>query len=439
MNTIGIIAEYNPFHNGHKYQIETIKKVTGAEHIVIVMSGNFVQRGAPAFTDKYLRTQMALSCGADFVFELPVSFSCASAEYFATAGVSLLSALGFVDGLCFGAECGNLSLLQSIAEKLADPSETMEKNLHTFVAAGLSYPKAREQALRLSYPEVLKNSSFSISEAQNEPEQIHENIANLFSEPNNILAIEYLKALTALHSPLKPLLLKRTDSGYHKTALSDDTVFASSSAIRSLFYTTQKKEALQQTIKYLPEPVHTLFTQHPYRYPVCMDDFSDLLYYRLLNLTSEDLSVFDMNEELYHRIQNSFRNYDSFSGFIKTLKTKQYTYSRISRVLLHLLLDLTPPVSMQVPYARLLGFKKEKSHLLRRIKEIPVITKPADGLKKLSKNNDAYALYEKDISAANLYNRIQYKLQNHRTDDETNIIIKGNHPKNEYLVGPVMI
>ncbi|MBR1743154.1 MAG: nucleotidyltransferase family protein, partial [Lachnospiraceae bacterium] len=104
MKTIGIIAEYNPFHNGHRYQIEEVKKRTGAENIVIAMSGDFVQRGTPAFTDKYLRAQMALLNGADFVFEIPVTFACASAEYFALAGVSLLSSLGFVDGICFGAE-----------------------------------------------------------------------------------------------------------------------------------------------------------------------------------------------------------------------------------------------------------------------------------------------------------------------------------------------
>lgn len=396
MNAIGIIAEYNPFHNGHRYQIEKAKKLTGAEHVVIVMSGDFVQRGAPAFTDKYLRTEMALSCGADFVFELPATFSCASAEYFASAGISLLSSLGFVDGLCFGAECGELSLLKKIADVLADSPAELEQKIHAFVSEGMSYPKAREQALKLACPDLYGTSC-----------QTTHTFSEIFSSPNNILAIEYLKALAKEHSTLEPLCIRRTDAGYHETGFPKDSSFASASALRALFPDRQESSLPASAADYLPEPVWKLLEKKPARYPVLEDDFSTLLYYRLLHLSEDDFSILDMNRALYHRIQTLLNQYESVSAFTELLKTKQFTYSRISRLLFHLLLDIRTPASSCVPYARLLGFRKEKSHLLRQVKKIPVITKPADGLKMLSADCDAEKLYERDLFAASLYRQVQ--------------------------------
>ena len=415
MKTIGIIAEYNPFHNGHKYQIEMIKKQTLAENIVIVMSGDFVQRGTPAFTDKYLRTQMALSCGADFVFELPVCFSCASAEYFAGAAISLLTSLGFVDGLCFGAECEDISILKKTAEILSTPSEEFEKKVHTLVSQGSSYPKAREQALRQSCPELFHDSS------------------SFFSSPNNILAIEYLKALSLNDSPLEPVLVKRAGSGYHETELKEDTFFASASAIRSHFYSEKYADALASVSNYVPEPVRKILEENPHRCPVHADDFSALLYYRLLKLAGEDLDILDMSEDIYHRIQKTRKHYENISSFTEELKTKQYTYSRISRILFHLLLDIKSPLPARVPYARLLGFRREKSSLLRRIKKIPLITKPADGFKQLSADKTACALYEKDIFAANLYRQIQIQKQHGTTRDNIPF------PKTECQESPVQV
>lgn len=454
MKTIGIIAEYNPFHNGHRYQIEQIKKQTLAENIVIVMSGDFVQRGTPAFTDKYLRTQMALSCGADFVFELPVSFSCASAEYFAGGAISLLTSLGFVDGLCFGAECEDLSILKKAADILGTPSKDFESAIHSLVSQGISYPKAREQALRQSCPELFYGSSsheISFQDSANKisfqnfarrtsfqnsaskasvqnfsdsgipeeiPDGMMEKTTGFFSSPNNILAIEYLKALSLNSSHLEPVLIKRAGAGYHETELKKDTSYASASAIRSLFYSKKYADALDSVSDYIPEPVRKILEENPYRCPVHADDFSALLYYRLLKLTGNDLDVLDMNEDIYHRMKNLRNQFESVSTFTEELKTKQYTYSRISRILFHLLLDIKSPLPVRVPYARLLGFRREKSSLLRRIRRIPLITKPADGFKQLSADRDACALYEKDVFAASLYRQIQIQKQpgtNHKS------------------------
>lgn len=439
MDTIGIIAEYNPFHNGHLYQIRQIKALTGAKNIVAVMSGDFVQRGTPAWTDKYLRTQMALSQGVDLVFELPVTFATSSAETFARAGISLLSSLGFVDGVCFGGECDNLLLLQEIASFLANPPASFEITIHHLTANGVSYPAARQQALKNFFPEAF------------------EKYPELFSKPNNILALEYLKAIQQLKSPLTPFLIQRKGTGYHSDSLTGS--FASATAIRKAGFLDKQEYSFLNTIAPLvPEYVQKLLKEQANRYPITENDFSDLLYYRLLHLTQKDSSILDMTEEILHRIQKKLPAFVSYSDFIPEIKTKQYTYSRISRVLLHCLLDITTDhlSTSYPPYARLLGLRREKSVLLRHKTGIPVITKPADGLAQIHRFYNSIAeethtsfimlskaipsfythnvtdcihyacgLYQKDIFAANLYRQVQ------------NTHLHSNHP-NEYYCQPII-
>lgn len=462
MNTIGIIAEYNPFHNGHHYQIETIKAQTGAKHVVVVMSGDFVQRGTPAWTDKYLRAQMTLSCGADMVFELPVSFATASAEAFARAGVSILTSLCFVDGICFGSECDNLPLLQEIAEFLAVPSNSFEESIRLLTAKGISYPAARAQAL---------------SEYFNDPCQ---NNPTLFSAPNNILAIEYLKAIRQSDSHLIPFLIPRKDSGYHSENIG--TAFASATAIRKASFSSiehikllsnskdtnshfdtikppNPKEVFLRTIaSAVPKEVLHILEENDNRYPITENDFSTLLYYRLIKASPDDTNILDMTEEILYRIQKRLPAFTSFSDFTEKIKTKQYTYSRISRVLLHCLLDITDlknssisnefSIEVQhnknvsptdkfslpyVPYARLLGFRREASILLRNETAIPIITKPADGLAQMKEfyteenyMNHACTLYNRDIFSSNLYQQVQ----------NTTL---GCKRKNEYYNQPIIL
>jgi len=447
MDTIGIIAEYNPFHNGHQYQIEQIKKQTGAKNIVIAMSGDFVQRGAPAWTDKYLRTEMALSGGADFVFELPVSVSTASAEHFAYYGVSLLTSLGFVDGICFGSECGNLPLLQKIARFLSFPPGPFEHRIASLTAKGISYPAARQQTLADFFPaECRKNPS-------------------LLSSPNNILAIEYLKAITVQNSPLIPFCIPRKEKGYHDCSL--EGRFCSASAIRYVGRKISEKQVLpykqsqmcnslpakipaeyscflQDIQAFVPQSTIQLLEKSPNRYPVTENDFSDLLYYRLSHLTEDDRDILDMAPEIFCRIQNKLSSFVNYSDFILQVKTKQYTHSRISRVLLHCLLHIYQDTFFYtlpyLPYARMLGFSGSKSALLRTKPKIPVIVKPADGIRKIkafyqnmppigkkpvcpAQNSTANAnscssaqnafikpacqMYANDIAASNLYRQVQ--------------------------------
>lgn len=443
MNTIGIIAEYNPFHKGHAYQIAEIKRQTGVQNIVVVMSGDFVQRGMPAWTDKYLRTQMALSQGVDFVFELPVVYATASAESFALGGVSLLSSLGFVDGICFGSECGDLALLQKIADFLCCPPADFDNLIKMYLTDGLSYPSAREKALTKLLEKEIENAS------------------SLLSSPNNILAIEYLKAIKQCNSPLMPFTIVRKGNAYHDNNLSG--FFPSASAIRNTFFKAFEKNnrlhtlfsaihnnnqqdsqyllALSSLKEALPDTVFQILTKNTATLPMHSNFFSDLMYYRLMHLTQNDLDILDMTPELYHRIANERKNFTNYLSFIDRIKTKQYTYSRVSRVLLHLLLDIYgKDLFFPVPYARLLGFNKEKSALLRNIENIPIITKPADGpdiIEAFIKNSSTdtpfgnvsseqcKALYHKDITCADLYSHLQNNL---RTDKNTRILELQQNP-----------
>ena len=432
MKTIGIIAEYNPFHRGHAYQIETVRKMTGADYIVVVMSGNFVQRGAPAWTDKYLRTQMALEGGADIIFELPTVYATASAEYFSLGAVSLLHQLGFVDALCFGCECADLSLLSQIADFLSAPDDGYQKELTAYLRTGLSYPAAREKALSERFPKLLQR------------------YPSLLSAPNTILGIEYLKALRKLNSQIKPIPILRTDGGYHETK--DCYGFLSASGIRKTFADAITNEAvahedtssarkssdnfaqkntatkgeisenfiqnpLSAIEKYVPKCVQQILNKNTSHFPIMEDDFSTMIYYRLRTATqAELLSISDMTPDLYHRIRTELPNFCNVNDFIARIKTKTFTYSRISRVLFHVLLDIKTEYMCTTPlYANLLGFRKPASGLLRSLTEIPIITKAADADRLLMASwqeepADKLALAQKhwntDLLADDLYRQI---------------------------------
>lgn len=381
MKTVGIVAEYNPFHLGHEYQLREIRRQTGAEHIVIVMSGDFVQRGTPAWTDKFLRTQMALNGGADMVFELPVHFATASAENFAYAAVSLFQQLGFIDGICFGSECDDLNILSDIAHYLLDKEEEIHQKIGQLLSCGHSYPAARAELLAQAFPALLDAHP------------------KLLSGSNNILAIEYLKALYRLKSPITPMSIRRKGSAYNDTA--NEQEYPSALAIRSYYARTGVLPA-----NGIPEQIRQLLEQNPARYPLAMDDLSDMLYYKLRSMDDSALSTMDMTPELWLRIQKSLPCFQNVSQFIGQVKSRQYTQTRIQRVFLHLLLNLRP-AGNTAAYARLLGFRCSHSSLLRRDMAIPVITKVADAVSAPS-SADAAVQLSADIYAHDLY---RYLLQ----------------------------
>lgn len=399
MKVTGLITEYNPFHNGHLYHMQKAQELTGADAVVAVMSGNYVQRGAPAVMPKHLRAKMALEAGVSAVFELPLCCALGSAEYFAEGAVSLLEHLGCVDAICFGSECGDLTPLQDIAEVLAEEPEAYRLLLKKELKNGASFPQARQTALS-SY---LKN----------------EKAVQLMAHPNNILGIEYLKALYKRNSPIKAYTISRIASGYHDQALSEN--YSSATAIRTLLTQTENRDIPSMLAGQVPPAAFRILTENwERRGPVCADDFSLIFKYKLLEETSASLIRYaDITEDLANRILKYSDRFVSFSQFCNLLNTKEMTYARISRCLFHILLNITGDDMAAYKkedfcsYARLLGFRKDRESLLSLIKEkspVPLVTKLADAAGLSSTGTD---MLEHDIFAAGLYESViteKYKL-----------------------------
>ena len=379
MKTVGIIAEYNPFHTGHKYQLDQIRQKLHADYIVIAMSGDFVQRGTPALFPKHVRTRMALSCGADLVVELPVSVSTASAEGFAKGAVHLLSGLGVTDVLCFGSESTDTQLLMELARILLREPEPYRQLLTKNLKDGLSFPAARSNALTLY---------------THNPQ-----LATLLSKPNTILGIEYCKAILSLKSSIHPYALQREGSGYHDTDLSD--TFPSASGIRTRIF----KEPLACFQDLSPSPSFSIFKKAIEEGLYLKESDLDPLYrYRLLLETPDSLQQYlDMNEDLARRICTCAWEYSTFTEFAAKVKTKNMTQARIQRALLHALLQIRHTPS-DFHYARILGFRKASSSLLSQIKKrgsMPLLSKAADAALLLppTENN----LFQETVFASNLY------------------------------------
>lgn len=380
MKVAGIITEYNPFHNGHKYQLSEVRRITSADYIVIAMSGNFVQRGTPAIMDKYARTQMALNQGADLVLELPSMWATASAEYFAKGGVSLLNSTGVVNKLCFGAECTELSVLQEYCRLIIKEDDPFKEKLNLFLKKGLSYPMARMKAHGIS-------------------------ISHDFSSPNNILAIEYLKALQGLD--IEPVLIPRLGDGYNDSSV--NSILASATAIRNLLHNNDADQVQELTPCY--DAIKDYYDSHGF---VCENYVSEMLYYKLLSEKEKGYTQYaDCNASLSAKIVNMLPKYCSFEQFCNLLKSKDITHSRIRRVLCHILLGITSKdmtsssADNKIPYIRILGFRKEASSLLNSIKKeaaAPIITKVADASSHL--DSKSQLILDKDIFASNLYNAL---------------------------------
>jgi predicted nucleotidyltransferase len=366
MNTVGIIAEYNPFHNGHKYHLEQSKKITGADYVVVVMSGNYVQRGEPAIVDKWTRTKMALQNGADIVIELPSIYASSSAEGFAHAAISLLNATGIVSSVCFGSETADISFMKELADILVNEPEPYKTLLKSELSKGLVFPKARANALKA----YTKNES------------------SFIESPNNILAIEYIKALNRLKSAIVPYTIQREAAQYHSTSIDSD--ISSATAIRL----NLKNNTINAIDHVIPkESIDTfLDTLNKGIGPIYFDDYSQLLHYKLRTQSVEQLSdILDITEGIENRILNASYSHFMISDIVNFVKTKRYTYTKIQRALLHILLDFKKAdiqaYSNTLPYLRVLGFRKSSEALLSNLCKkaiIPVITNTKKVNKTLS-------------------------------------------------------
>ena len=415
MKVTGIIAEYNPFHKGHKYQIDYCKKKLNSDYVIVAMSGDYVQRGTPALLPKHVRAEMALRCGADLVLEMPVSVSTASAEAFAMGGVSMLDGLHIVDSLCFGSEYGKVSALMELAEILVEEPEEYRQLLKEFLSNGLSFPSARCQALT----EYFRNPhNFTGDDFDGVLTPLLNQIVQILNSPNNILGIEYCKALLRLKSNIKPVTLKRQGMGYHETlaetdgsdrfSCTDGNTFASASAIRELLKAPLTPETISRIASQVPDEISLLLASSLQRNEFLTEDALDpLLSYCILKENADSFcSYLDVSRDLAERIMNRSNELNGFLQAASFLKTKELTQSRIQRALLHIILGIRE-VPATVPYARVLGFRRESSTLLKEIKDsssIPLITKLADANSLLDESGRSF-LYE-TVFSSNLYEKL---------------------------------
>ncbi len=390
MKTIAVIAEFNPFHNGHAFLLAEARRQARADAVIVIMSGDYVQRGEPAILDKFTRAEMALLCGADLVLELPAACAAAGAGRFAMGAVRILDALGCVDELWFGSECGRILPFQETAEILFEEPAAYTAALQACLSRGLTYPAARETALRQVTGRGLQDP-------------------DILSGPNNALGLEYCIALSRLGSRIRPKTLSRMGNGYHDPSLSSG--MASATAIREHLLRARacadtgtdisaSRESLSETMPPVCIPVMRRALQDCI--PLCADDFSEMLHYQLLKETEGSLTEhLDLPADLAARILSLLPRYRGWTQFAALLKTRNFTRTQIDRALLHVLLGIRPADTeraLRQSFTRMLGFRRETAPLLTQIKKAGSLTL-ASGAADLADTAD-YAL---DLFASNLY------------------------------------
>lgn len=388
MSILGIVSEYNPFHNGHKYHMEQSKELCGSDNVVCVMSGNFIQRGEPAIVDKWARTEMALAYGADLVIELPAVYSVSSAEFFAFGAVKILDSIGITDFICFGSEAGSIDELQLIADILSTEPDKYKASLKDFLDIGLSFPAAREKAL---------------SKYLEETGKITDNLGELIKSSNNILAIEYIKAIKKLGSKIKPQTIKRIANAYNSDRL--EGAISSATAIRRHIWSYEKinKTCTSDTsqapgLQVLTASLASALPAYSFdilqrefsagRGPVFSADFENTILSALRRMSIEEISRLPyIAEGLENRIRSAADNCGSLDMLIESISTKRYTKTRIQRCLFNILTGLKNEEFTKFnqfggpQYIRILGFNSKGRRLLAEINRqasLPVIVKTAD-------------------------------------------------------------
>ena len=387
MNVLGIIAEYNPFHNGHLYHLHTSKELSNADYCICIISGNFSQRGNPCIVNKWSKAQMALCSGVDLVLELPTIYSISSAENFASGSIKILNNLQIVTHISFGSELGDLSLLDEFANILYhEPKEYVTLLSHE-LSKGISYAKARENALLMYLNDIRK-------------------YANILSNPNNILAIEYLKALKQQKSSIIPITIQRTSVGHNSIIPSGN--IASSTNIRELF-------KQQKNIKnYIPYETYEIL-QNAMKYGKVVGDLSvfekEILYTFRKMSTEEIANLPDVSEGLENAIKKAADSSVSLDEFITKMKSKRYTFTRLQRIMLYAILDITKKDMadskvIKQPYIRVLGMNQKGKELISLIKyanpKLPIITSVKD-FTNVNKNKILANMLDTDILSTNLY------------------------------------
>lgn len=385
---LGIIAEYNPFHNGHLYHLEQAKKLTGSSYTVAVISGNFTQRGSTALIDKWSRAEIALNCGVDLVLELPTLYATSSAENFADGAVKILNSLKVVDYLAFGAETSDMDLLEPIADVLYKEPKAYKMLLANELKKGVSFPKAHENALMLYLGDIRK-------------------YLNVLSSPNNILGLEYMKSLKKYNSIIKPVAITRFEAGYNDISYSGN--IASATAIRNII----KNGNFKVLRKLVPAPSYGILMDNIKQGHIIPDlsVFERQIIYNLRKMSlSEIAELPDVSEGLENSIKKVANSCNTVNEFLNLIKSKRYTSTRLQRILIYSLLGITKKdiaLSKKVnPYIRVLGFNKRGKFLISEIAKANPKLDIITSVKRFidtSSNKNLKSVLEKDIWATNVY------------------------------------
>ena len=387
-NVLGIIAEYNPFHNGHLYHLIESKKITNSDFSIAVMSGNFTQRGDISIVDKWSKAQMAIENGIDLVIELPTVYAISSAENFASGAIKILDSLGIVDFVAFGSECSDISILQQVTDVLANEPPEYKTLLSHELDKGVSFPKARERALMMYLNDVRR-------------------FANVLSSSNNILGIEYLKALKRQKSIIQPITIKREGNNYNDNTIPTDSQFASATSLRKLC-ATHHSDILQS---FMPEASYNILNNAMENGNIVKDISEREIIYVLRKMSIEEIANLpDVSEGLEFAIKSAVNQCNTVSELLSIINTKRYTQTRLQRIFLYAILGITKK-DMQLskvtkPYVRILGFNDKGRELISEISKINKKLTMISSVKKFmdsNPNKNLKQLLEKDIWATNVY------------------------------------
>ncbi|MBT2678457.1 nucleotidyltransferase [Bacillus sp. ISL-35] len=360
MKAVGVVVEYNPFHNGHLFHLQQAKEQSGSDIAIAAMSGNFLQRGEPALVSKWTRTKMALDAGVDIVFELPYRFATQHAEVFAEGAVSILSGAG-CETLCFGSESGDLNAFIQTISFLEANNDFFQEKIRFFAGEGNSYPKS----IALAFQALAPAESFID-----------------ISKPNNILGMHYIQAILRQDSQMTAQTITRKNAGYHDEHFASATIASATSIRKALFGASGEMEAIRQ---YVPDSTykHLISYKEEYGGFHSWENYWPFLKYRLLQSSPKELNEFyEVEEGLENRLLAAAAASNSFQQFMESIKTKRYTWTRLQRVCLHILTntrkDQMNTTKNTVNYLRLLGAtEKGRSYLNLRKKDfsLPLVSK----------------------------------------------------------------
>ncbi len=404
---LGIVAEYNPLHNGHVYHIQESIQKAEAEYVICVISGNFVQRGNTSIVDKWTKAKMAILNGVDLVIELPTIYTTSSAENFAEGAIKLLNSLGIVDTVSFGMEANDIATLNNIANVLYQEPKEYITMLNHELGKGASFPKARENALLVYLNDVKR-------------------YANVLSGANNILAIEYLKALKKQKSTLIPIGIKRQKVLYHDEMIVDD--FASATAIRKMIANKQ----FEDIRKVVPNSSYVLLGQELQKghYVLDLSNFQKEIIYVLRKMTIEEIkNLPDVSEGLENAIKNAADSCNNIIDLVNMIKSKRYTQTRIQRILVYALLGITKKMmetsKKTIPYTRVLGYSPKGQALLSQMMNVNPKLNLVTSVKEFLKSQKSKSLKDMlnlDIYASNVYT-LGYEQDSWSNLDYTNRIV----------------